>query len=98
MNIFLAFFCGAIAALCAVAFISAGFRARVLRHLPLRRRTYAIAALWFSLATFIVSNEGRMPSDKMQQLRHTGAVLSVLAVCNFAWDYRRHAQKPHIHN
>jgi hypothetical protein len=90
MSKFIAFFFGAVAVLCAAAFVSTAFRVRVLRHLPLHRRTYALAAVWFALAVVIVSSEGRMPYERLQRLRIIGAALSVLAISSMAWDYRRH--------
>ncbi len=89
MSTFLALFFGAVAIFCASVCLHAPLRARVLRHLPLRRRTYAIAAVWFVLAVVIIERGDRIPSERRQRLRLAGATLSLLTMGSFAWDYRR---------
>ena len=100
MNI-IAFLLIVLGAFCSVALFSPSLRTRRLAQLPLTRRTYLLAAVWFFFGAALMlqmrhtSFSRSSEYGRLQWSRGIAATLSVLAIASYGWDMHRRRRSSH---
>ena len=102
--IIIAFFLVAVGAFCFIAVFSPSLRTRRLATLPLTRRTYLLAAVWFFFGATVLLEERHTNFSRaeeygrLQQYRRIAAALSVFAISSYGWDMHGRRRSLHDNN